>query len=199
MSTKHLHQVGVNLETVGYADSSFAELGLPMDVDLVRQINDAVSLSNGSQAAMDVVAHIEKANMTIVQDDDCLALGRAFVRPAIEVLFDGNDEAIDSWTLFGMNRYQAGGRFGPHRDYVGSTVLVFTVTGEREFDIYETAPEDPEDKTDYTAVEQSFLQRPGSIMILDREKDPAHAVKLAKTDGIVAVADVKGIIRNGRS
>lgn len=199
MSAEHLHQVSENLEGLGYAHTSFNELGLPMDVALIDQIESAVSLSSGSQAAMDVVQHIDKDKMMIVQDDRCLELGRLFVKPAIELLFAGDDEAIDTWTLFGMNRYKAGGRFGPHRDYVGSTVLVFTAVGERIFDIYETAPEDPEDKTDYTKVERTFIQQPGSIMILDREKDPAHAVRLAKTDGIVAVADVKGIVRYGTS
>ncbi len=192
----HLLELSHQLETIGYAQTSFNQLGLPLDVDLIHAINSVVNASEGSHDAMKVVEHIDKDQMTIVQDEKCMELGNQFVRPAIEALFAGDDAALATWALFGMNRYYAGGRFGPHRDYVGKTVLVFTVDGERDFDIYVTDPADPEDKTDYKEVEATFHQKRGSIMILDRDTDPAHAVRLARTDGVVAVADVDGVVRN---
>ncbi|HMT19153.1 MAG TPA: hypothetical protein PKD15_03910 [Candidatus Saccharibacteria bacterium] len=191
----NLEIIGGQLERVGFAHTSFEELGINRSADLVDEIASRVNESKGSPEAMKVVEHIDKNNMMIVQDPICLELGRRYIKPAIEVLFHDQPEALETWALFGLNRYRAGGKFGPHRDYVGKSVLVFTVTGERDFDIYHTEPDDPENKTDFDTVIASYRQKPGSIMVLDRDIDPAHAVKLALTDGIVAVADVDGVIR----
>lgn len=195
MASDNIDRVRFELGSIGYSMTSFDELAVPFDHDAANELCELVEASEGSEEALKVVDHIIKNDMTIVQDARCLEIGRTVIQPAISKLFAENPDATKSWELFGLNRYRRGGRFGAHQDNVGKTVMVFTITGEREFTIYETPTPGLPDGTEFTTVENVFQAIPGTIVLLDPEKDPAHAVTATPSASIVAVADVPHKLR----
>jgi len=198
MITPEIQRVAWELEAPGYAVTSYDALGLELNLLKVTQLMNMVAVDPGSEEALKVVKHIVKNDMAIVQDPVCLALAAEIIAPPTDLLFahavDAGDE--DKWSLFGINKYRAGGKFGPHVDKVGKSVLVITLAGERSFDICEKIPDETQaDGFSFGEVLDNFVLNEGSILVLDREADPGHAVAEALTDGVVAVADALGIIR----
>ncbi|MBP7806924.1 hypothetical protein KA047_00315 [Candidatus Saccharibacteria bacterium] len=189
MSDNTLERIGHELEVVGYSLTSYDEIQADFNTAAVTELCERVTRSEGSAKALEVVEHIEKNDMTIVQDEICMELGRHILLPAIKALFASHPEVLESWSLFGINRYAYGGKFGPHRDDVGATVIVATMAGYRDFSLYKTNPDTPITGFD-PEVEQTFRLGPGSLMILDAKKDPGHAVVDTPEASIVAVADI---------
>lgn len=191
-----LTRIAHDLEQVGYAVTSYEALGVDFDAVAARSLDQAVVSAQESAEALEVVKHITKQAMTIVQDPRCMELGRGLIQPAIGALLVDRPEQEQEtlWTLFGLNRYEQGGQFGPHRDDVSASVLVVTVSGSRNFDLYKTTATSRQDEL--TDVEASFSLGPGSILILDGEKDPGHAISDTPEASVVAVADIPFILRN---
>ena len=90
-----------------------------------------------------------------------------------------------------MNRYEAGGELGAHQDSVEKTVLVVTASGARNFDVYKRG----ETEGSFSTVEQSFLLGVGSVMILDGQADPGHAIQCVEGPSVSAVLDVPALLR----
>lgn len=195
MSAPEIGRVSSELLFPGYSLTSFDALGLGLSLNDVDELCTMVDASAGSDAALEAVKHIEKQGMTIIQDDDCVNRGMQLMDPAVKTLFAGTDGG-EGWSLFGINRYAAGATFGPHVDNVGKTVLIMTLRGERILDIHEKI-EDKREEEGYIfgRVLDTIALRLGSIMILDRDADPGHAVRISLTDSISMVADVPGILR----
>lgn len=196
MAKPELNRVSRELLVSGYSMTSFDELGLELDQSEVDRFCLLVEASAGSAAALEAVKHIEKRDMTIVQDPVCMELGALLLAPVAETLFADVEGARENWTLFGVNRYSAGAKFGKHVDSVGSTVLIMTAKGERVLDIYEKIQDDTQpDGYAFGTLLDSFTLGLGSIMLLDRDADPGHAVRVALSDSISLVADVPGVLR----
>ena len=189
MSSQEIQRIALQLETIGYSHTSFDQLDIPFDAEQAAELSMKVEASSESAEALSVVEHIKRDGMTIVQDELCMNVAKTIMAPVIEAVYMGNSAAIDTWTIFGLNRYTTGGSFGTHRDSVDTTIFLTTIKGSREFEIYVTGDSEP-GSTDFSEVEARFLLEPGSIMILDGEKDPAHAVSRAIVSSVVVVADV---------
>jgi len=187
MIKNELHRVSTELDTNGYSLTSFDQLGLKFDPDLAAELCATVEKFGSGQAALELTKHIEKKDMTIVQDEQALALGRLMVKPAVDALFAETPRALNNWALYGVNRYETGGAFGAHQDSTGATVLIVTASGVRNFDVYKKG-QDGE-------VERSFLLKAGSVMILDGQMDPSHAVSCIEGPSVSAVLDVPDLLR----
>lgn len=189
---KEISRITHDLDTNGYALTSYDQLGLPFDPSLVGRLCAAAAEGTFSQAAADLTKHIEKSNMAMVQDERALVLGRELVRPVVETLFTESDKARQNWNLYAMNRYdKPGASLGSHQDSVGSTVLVVTASGVRDFNIHER----PEYEGQQTPIKETYRVEPGSIMILDAQADPAHSVGCVEGPSVSAVLDVPDMLR----
>lgn len=187
-----LTRITQELDGKGYTLTSYERLGLPFDSKLVGELCTAAAMGTFSPAAADLTKHIEKSNMAMVQDEAALELGRRLVRPVVETIFHGNTHALDKWSLYAMNRYDApAASLGSHQDSVGSTVLVVTASGVRDFNIHER----PEFVGQETPIKETIRVEPGSIMILDAQADPAHSVTCVEGPSVSAVLDVPDLLR----
>lgn len=185
-------RIAEELDTVGYALTTYERLGLPFDSVLVGRLCTAAVEGTFSAAAADLTKHIEKSSMAMVQEEDALVLGRQLVRPVVEMLFAETPSAIAKWNLYAMNRYDApGASLGSHQDSVGSTVLVITASGVRDFNIHER----PSFEGQQTPITNSIRVVPGDIMILDAQADPAHSVACVEAPSVSAVLDVPDMLR----
>lgn len=179
------------LASEGWAYTTYEELGLDFDLALAGAVCEASDRGGFSADAAELTKHIEKQAMRMVQEEDALALGTQLVKPVVSRLFQDSARARAQSHLYALNRYETGGFLGHHQDSVGSTVLVVTVSGAREFRVRpggETASADQ--------AEVKFLLEPGSVMILDGQVDPSHAVVCVRGPSVSAVYDVPDLLRN---
>lgn len=191
MSTE-LTRITRELDTNGYSLTSYEQLGLPFDPKLVGELCAAAAAGTFSPAAADLTKHIEKSDMAMVQDEAALELGRRLVRPVVEAIFHESPQALSKWSLYAMNRYDSpAASLGSHQDSVGSTVLVVTASGARDFNIHER----PESVGQQTPIKETIRVEPGSIMILDAQADPAHSVTCVEGPSVSAVLDVPDLLR----
>lgn len=190
MGSNKLERITYELDTKGFSVSSYDDLGLVFDSELVEKLCQASASASFSPAAAELTKHIEKQKMTMVQDESALAFGRLLVGPVVETLFAHSPRALKGWSLYAMNRYEAGGKLGSHQDSVGSTVLVATVSGVRKFDVYKRGQ-----AAIAGQIEESFLLSPGSIMLLDGQADPEHSVECIEGPSLSAVFDVPDLLR----
>lgn len=189
---KELTRITQELDDKGYTLTSYEKLGLPFDPKLVGELCTAAAAGTFSPAAADLTKHIEKSNMAMVQDEAALELGRRLVRPVVEAIFHESPQALDGWSLYAMNRYDApAASLGSHQDSVGATVLVVTASGTRDFNIHER----PESVGQQTPIKETIRVEPGSIMILDAQADPAHSVTCVEGPSVSAVLDVPDLLR----
>jgi hypothetical protein len=185
-------RIAEELDTKGYTLTSYDKLGLPFDPSLVGKLCTAAAGGTFSAAAADLTKHIEKSGMAMVQDESALVLGRQLVRPVVESLFADSPKALAGWNLYAMNRYDApGASLGSHQDSVGSTVLVVTASGKRDFNIHER----PSFNGEQTPITETIQVVPGDIMILDAQADPAHSVACVEAPSVSAVLDVPDMLR----
>lgn len=180
------------LATAGYSLTSYAELGLTFDAELAAELCDVAAQGTFSPSAAELTAHIEKNNMTIVQEERALALGRQVVTPLVDGLFAGSPRALENWNLYGINHYnEAGAGLGAHQDSVGSTVLIASISGLRKFCVYRKEPE----YETFREIESTFTLSPGSVVILDGYADPGHFVECLEGPSVSAVFDVPDLLR----
>lgn len=189
---KELSRITQELGDRGYTLTSYERLGLPFDPKLVGELCTAAAAGTFSPSAADLTKHIEKSGMVMVQDETALDLGRRLVRPVVEAIFHESPHALSNWSLYAMNRYDApAASLGSHQDSVGSTVLVVTASGVRDFNIHER----PEFVGQETPIKETIRVEPGSIMILDAQADPAHSVTCVEGPSVSAVLDVPDLLR----
>lgn len=185
-----ISRLGYELADLGYSLTSYGQLGLEFDHDLATRLSGAAAQGLFSPDAAKLTEHIQKNDMTMVQDEVCLGLGRQMVRPVVETVFADNPAATQGWNIYAMNRYETGGELGIHQDSVGKTVLVVTISGQRELDVFAKG----QTENDASDAEKTFLLTPGSVMILDGEADPAHAVRCSQGPSVSAVIDVPALV-----
>jgi len=178
-----LARITTDLEQRGWAQTTFDALGLEIDAAAVERLAKACEGKPSGTEALKLTEHVDKERMTIVQDEECLADGRDFARPAVDSLFQDSPRARATWSLYGLNRYETGGHFGEHQDSTGSTVLIVSITGRRELTVGEGA------------AAQRVGMTPGTITLLDAQHDPVHAVRCTEGPSISAVLDVPDMLR----
>jgi hypothetical protein len=192
MALGELQRLAEELTEAGYALTSYADIGLELDVVLAQQLSETALKGIFSPDAAKLTERIEKQKMTMVQDELSIKLGRQMVAPIVEALFVSNKEAVEGWDLYAMNCYQEGGGLGVHQDSVEKTVLVVTASGARRFDVYNR---NEKEEAGFTQPERSFLLNVGSIMILDAEADPGHSIECIEGPSVSAVLDIPALIR----
>ena len=192
MSRSETLRITNELDTLGYALTTYADLGLEFDTELAKKITAASAGLEFSASAAEITKHIEKQHMTMVQDEDVLVMGRLAVAPVVEKLFAHSPRALSNWNLYALNRYESVGTLGAHQDSVASTVMVATLAGERQFNINRIINSAAEE---YGEVIDSFTLAPGSVMILDGQLDPAHSVVCLEGPSVSAVLDVPDLLR----
>lgn len=185
-----LHRIASELGTIGYSVTSFDRLAVPFDEDLAADLSEATMLKGSGVRALELTKHVEKQRMTIVQDEHCLALGRRFVNPVVDALFAESKRARASWTIYGVNRYETGGSFGWHKDSVGATVLIVTASGLRDLSVFKDGG-----REGIEGHEQTFELGAGSVMVMDGQLDPGHAVSCRVGPSVSAVLDVPDLLR----
>jgi alkylated DNA repair dioxygenase AlkB len=163
---------------------------VPFDEGLAADLCEATALKGSGAQALELTKHVDKRRMAVVQDEHCLALGRRFVDPLVGSLFADSERARANWSIYGVNRYETGGSFGSHRDSVGATVLIVTASGLRDFSVFEQEGSDG-----LNQIERTFELGPGSVMILDGQLDPRHAVSCRVGPSVSAVLDVPDLLR----
>lgn len=189
-TSPELQRITFELDTSGYSLTSYDQLGLEFDTDLAVRLCDVAAEGDFSSTAADLTKHIGKKLMTMVQDERALSFGRELVSPVVDTLFAGSPRARRDWQVYAMNHYETGGELGVHRDSVGSTVVVVTASGVRNFDVYKQESEGSPNE-----IEHSFLLRAGSVMIIDGQIDPSHSVSCIEGPSVSAVLDVPDLLR----
>ncbi|XAY03378.1 hypothetical protein DSM112329_00192 [Paraconexibacter sp. AEG42_29] len=179
-----LARITTELESRGFAQTFFERLDLTYDETAAQRIRAACEDKPSSKAALELTELVDKDGITIVQDEACMEDGRDFVRPIVDILFRDSSRAREKWSAYALNCYETGGHFGEHRDSIGATVLIVSVTGHRELSIGEQPK-----------VERLTMP-PGSITLLDAEHDPVHAVRCTEGPSISVVLDVPDMLRS---
>lgn len=188
---RELRRVAQKLDDCGYALTSFDALEQELDVELASQLCELTACGEFSASAAELTERIKKQKMTMIQHEDAIAIGGQIVRSAVETIFNQSQRALQEWRLYALNRYEKGGSLGAHQDSVGSTVIVITISGQRILDIYRK-----ERKYElFREIECSFTLNAGSMMILDGESDPGHAVRCTRGPSVSAVVDVPDLLR----
>lgn len=170
------------LRNHGYALTSASLLGFDPDAWSAN----ATVLDERLQAADQMrTAGSDRAGMLMFRDEASLEAGRMVVRPVFDALFylaSGGDE----FGMYCVNHYEAGHIFRPHQDYFDGTVVIATVSGTREFDIYRAEDEDDV----FIEVEATCTLEPGSIMLLDGYSNRGHAARCLHGPSVSVVADI---------
>jgi hypothetical protein len=189
---KEVTRIIRELDTEGYTQVSYEDLGLLLDPKLVGELCTAAAAGTFSPSAADLTKDVETTNMIIAQDEVALELGRRLVRPVVETIFRESPQALSNWSIYGVNRYDApAATLGCHQDSAGATVLVVSASGVRNFNIHER----PEFKGQQTPIKQTIHVEPGTIMILDAQADPAHSATCVEGPSVSVVVDVPDVLR----
>jgi hypothetical protein len=192
MAKNEVERIAIELETRGYCRTFFGLLGLSLDPDLTGRICDQAALGTFGESAAKLTEHVTKSDMAMIRDRDLRHMGHMLMNPVIEALFAPAQPT--NWELYTVNRYDTvGATLGSHQDHIGTTVLIATVHGSRQLDILNTPEPDV-----FDGVKESFTLATGSIMIMDPEADPGHAITCLEAPSISVVAGIPELIRNSQ-
>lgn len=196
MSSEVLERISAELSEVGHSITSYDDLGVEFDEAAASQLIGVVGQDVFDPDALQNVTNVDDMQkMIIAKGPVTLRLGRSFMEPIVMALFHHDQQALDGWSLYGLNRYEAGGTFEPHMDSTKGTVVVATLCGERELDVYRREPGQRHDRPE-TFKEIEYRRRLGrcSILLLDGELDPPHAVRCT-VPSVSTVVDVPRLLR----
>jgi hypothetical protein len=170
------------LRSYGHALTSASLLGLDPDTWSAN----ATVLDKRLQATDQMrTAGPDRAGMLMFRDEASLEAGRVLVRPIFEAVFCSSSGG-DEFGMYCVNHYEAGHAFRPHQDYFDGTVVIATISGTREFDIYRAEDEDDV----FVEVEATCTLEPGSIMLLDGYSNRGHAARCLHGPSVSVVADI---------
>lgn len=196
MSSEVLQRISTDLSEVGHSVTSYDELGVEFDEAAASELVRVVGRDVFDPDALQHVTNIDDMQgMIIAKGAETLRLGKTFMEPVVAALFRHNPQALNGWSLYGLNRYDAGGTFEPHMDSTGGTVIVATLSGERELDVYRREPDQHHDHPEtFREIEYTRWLGRGSILLVDGELDPPHAVRCI-TPSASTVVDVPVLLR----
>jgi hypothetical protein len=197
MSREALDRITYELTEIGHALTSYAELGLDFNEAAITRLQEVVGNDVFGAEAAKLAKNTDKKDMIIAQSAETLALSTEFVRPAIHTLFADSSRALGTWALYGVNRYdKIGGTFEPHMDSAATTVAIVTLCGIRSMDIYRRYPDQNAAKPEtFRDIEYTVELKPGSIMLIDGQLDPPHAVTCLEAPSLSVIVDVPDLLR----
>ncbi|XAY03383.1 hypothetical protein DSM112329_00197 [Paraconexibacter sp. AEG42_29] len=152
-----------------------AERWLASAAPLDRQLVTSEQMQRGQH---------ERVGMLMFRDETTLTSGRALMRPVFDALFRAAVD--DEFGMYCVNHYETGDAFRPHQDYFDGTVVIATISGEREFDVYRREDEDDV----FLEVEATCTLTPGSILLLDGYSNRGHAARCLRGPSVSVVADI---------
>ncbi|MBP7806922.1 hypothetical protein KA047_00305 [Candidatus Saccharibacteria bacterium] len=182
MTNQEVIRLANELDSVGHALTSFEQLGIDNFGALAADVQAVVSQND--QLQPDRAQH--RIGMVMCKDEASKQAGARLVKPVVEVLFEGNEQTLPNWVPYTVNHYEEGHFFSPHQDYLDGTVMIVTVTGVREIDIYSKELEDDV----FREVEATHTLNTGSIMLLNGYVDLGHAARCIVGPSISVVGDV---------
>jgi len=182
MITQEIHRVSHQLDKVGHALTSFDALDLDYPEDLAEQLK-------ASFATTDQYTEVQKegrTGMLMYREKAPLEVGRLIITPIVEVFFADRPDALDNLNMYAINQYEEGDFFNPHQDHFDGTVMIATIAGTRNFDVYNKEPEDDVFRT----VNTNYNLDVGSIVLLNGYKNLGHAAQCTEGPSISVVSDV---------
>lgn len=182
MFQREAGRVAAVLESTGCVLTSFQRLGLAFEPDAQAAMIAAL-------ARTEQYADLEAAGrngMLMFREEEPLRLARELVEPAVRALFERQPEALAALGTYAVNHYETGDFFNPHQDHFDGTVVIATLAGERDFDVYMKHVEDDV----FVDVAATYQLVPGSLMVLDGFKNLGHAARCVSGPSISAVVDV---------
>lgn len=182
MITQEIQRVSNQLDMVGHAITSFDSLGLPFPTQETEELIEALE---ETEQASEVAEH-GRTGMLMHRDERTLEIGGRISLPVAELLFPGYPDLTQEMGKYAVNQYATGDFFNPHQDHFDGTVMISTVLGARNFDIYAKEPEDDVFQT----ISASHVLRLGSIVLLNGYKNLGHAARCVEGPSISVVSDV---------
>lgn len=182
MITQEVQRIGRDLEEAGHTLTTYDRLGITGYESLATDLRSVVEANEQFEAENAA----KRIGMIMCKDKSTKAVGALLVKPVMDVLFRGNEQATTNWNMYTVNHFHEGHTFKPHQDYVDGTVMIITTLGLRQIDIYNKEPEDDV----FLTVNHSYLLDAGSILVLNGYKDMGHAAKCIDGPSISIVADV---------
>ncbi|OGL32348.1 hypothetical protein A3E76_06310 [Candidatus Saccharibacteria bacterium RIFCSPHIGHO2_12_FULL_44_22] len=186
MSKQVLYGLGEELQDVGYALTSFEQLGIAQFEELARDLRQTIVTNSQLQP----VRAAERTGMVMCKDDASKQAGARLVKPVVEVLFVEGKETAPSWVPYTVNHYETGHYFNPHQDYLDGTVMIATALGTREIDIYRKEDEDDV----FNQIERTYSLSMGTILLLNGYKDFGHGARCVEGPSIAVVGDISASV-----
>ena len=178
MSATSLETLGTQIRTSVHALTSWEALGLTYDERLTQQI--IAQCPEDLQRPPQEEGQRREARAV---SQACRVAAWKLMCPLVERLFadEKYEDARANWQLFGVNYYETGDFFPPHRDLNNSgimTIVIATVSGIRRLN-----------------VEGSTLTlEPRSIAILDGSANPLHSAYCEEGPSVSIVADIPELL-----
>ena len=182
MITQETHRIEQQLDEIGHALTSFEALGLPFPEQEADALQDAIR-STEQHAS---VQGEGRTGMLMHREDAPLEAGRLITGPIVELLFPGRPGIKDELGMYAVNQYETGDFFNPHQDHFDGTVMIATILGTRNFDVYKREPEDDV----FHTITASHCLDVGSIVLLNGYKNLGHAAQCIEGPSISVVSDV---------
>lgn len=182
MSSGLLNDLGTTLRQNQYAQTSFEELGLVFDEERATELALLAQANAHRMPSFEGVLRESRGSLQICGD-----MARAFMQPIIDVLFCPDkypDDVRSGWSFFGLNVYEFGDIFPPHRDFNNpeiSTTVIASLTGIRQMRL--------------TDINARINQVPGSVVLLDGAANPLHSVACISDTSVSVVADIRELLR----
>ncbi len=182
MRKQEVKRIGLALEGVGHVASSFEQLEVASFDSLASDLERVVV----ENAQLQPDRRVSRVGMVMCKDEITKYAGARLVKPIVEILFVGNEQALTNWVPYTVNHYEEGHFFSPHQDYLDGTVIIATVSGARELDIYHKESEDDV----FREVAYTYTLNRGSVLLLNGYRDLGHAARCVQGPSISVVGDV---------
>ncbi len=171
--------IGEQLRTQKFAVVSWHELGLDINSEICTEVIQRAPLSlitpglNGDD---------DMYRSSRAMDERCLGAARSLATPVVERLFAHRQEALESWSVFGVNYYNQGDYLPFHRDFDKpeiATTAILSLSGVRTLTIEDCRP----------------LQLcPGVIALVDGMSNPLHTASCVEGPSVSVVLEIPSLL-----
>lgn len=173
-----------NYQDIGHCLTSYDALGIPIDRGLVQAVVDTAPQVLVRPDPSDTGGIRREARATSA---DCKAAAMRLAAPVVKQLFQGEQHrrTRQDALLFGVNYYESGDTFPPHRDFnipEQKTVIVISLSGRRTLHITD------DNRIVYDSV-------PDRIVLLDGMINPEHMAKCTEGTSVSVAIDVPASLR----
>lgn len=182
MTLAEVTRVAQALSEEGCALTSYSALGLSLPADAARSMDEALAATE----QYDDVQQSGRTGMLMYRETAPLQLARQLVEPAVRVLFQGQPDAVRQLGTYAVNHYETGDFFNPHQDHFDGTVVIATLDGIRDFDLYAPHPQDDV----FVEVQRTHRLTAGTLIVLNGFRNLGHAARCVQGPSVSAVVDV---------